>query len=155
MTGCDPSAVDSLLERLRNVRRSNLCGSGQFGGRLVPELADGAVLIDCVLLVADGRGERGAGQRQRQNDGPGVPAGAASYESRLRGSLSHPLLTLAENPPRRQGRAGWPCYTQLDVANRHAPAHHKPIYRRGPFQLTARAVRQRSCRCQCPPEGTR
>ena len=104
MTGCDPSAVDSLLERLRNLRRSDLCGSGQFGGRLVPELADGAVLIDCVLLVADDCDGRCAGQHQRQDDDPGVRGGAASYESRVRGSLSHPLSTLAENRPRRQER---------------------------------------------------
>ena len=103
MTGCDPSAVDGLLERLRNVRESDLQGSGQFGGRLVPELADRAVLVGCVLLVADGRDGRGAGQHQRQGDDPGTPAGATSREPRVHGfSLDHLLSTLAENRPRRQ-----------------------------------------------------
>ena len=107
MTGFDPSAADGLLERLRNVRESDMHGSGQFDGRLVPELADRAVLVDCVLLVADGRGERGAGQRQRKDDDPGAPAGATSYETRVRRSLGHPLSTLAENGPRRQERSAY------------------------------------------------
>ena len=104
MNGCDPSAVDSLLDRLRNVRESDLQGSGQFGGRLVPELADRAVLVGCVLLVADGRGGRGAGQRKRQDDDPGTPAGAASSEPRVDGSsLDHRLSTLAEIAGGRKG----------------------------------------------------
>ena len=63
MSGCDPSAVASPLERRRNVRDSNLQGAGQFGGGLVSELADRAVLVGGVLLVADGRGGCSTGQR--------------------------------------------------------------------------------------------
>ena len=103
MTGCDPPAVDGLLKRLRHVRESDLQESGRFGSWLVPELADRAVLVGCVLFVADGRDGRGAGQHQRQGDDPGAPAGAASREPRVHGlSLGHPLSTLAENRPRRQ-----------------------------------------------------
>ena len=106
MTGCDPSAVDGMLERLRNVRGSDLQGSGRFGGRMVPELADRAVLVRCVLLVADGRNRRSTGQHQRQEDDPGAPAGATSCEPRVHGSsLGHQLSTLAENRPSPQGRA--------------------------------------------------
>ena len=61
MTGCDPSPVDGRLEWFRNVGESDLQGSGQPGGGLVAELADRAVLLGCVLLVADGGGGRGAG----------------------------------------------------------------------------------------------
>ena len=107
MTGCDPYAADGLLERLRNVRESDLHGSGQFDGRLVPELADRAVLVDCVLLVADGRGERGAGQRQCKHDDAGAPAGFTSYETLVRRTLGHPLSTLAENRPWRQERSAY------------------------------------------------
>ena len=86
MSGYDPSAVDRLLERLRNVRESDLQRSGEFGGRLVSELADRAVLIGCVLLVVDGRGGCGTGQRQRQEGDPGAPAKAASSEPCVYGS---------------------------------------------------------------------
>ena len=97
MTGCDPSAVDSLLERLRNVRESNLQGSERCDGRLVSELADRAVLVGCVLLVADGRGGCGTGQNQRHGDAPGAPARAASGEPCVHGSsLDHRFSTLAE-----------------------------------------------------------
>ena len=106
MTGCNPPAVDGLLERLRHVRESDLQGSGRFSGWLVPELADRAVLVGCVLLVADGRDGRGAGQHQRQSDDPGAPAGAPPREPRVHGfSLDHPLSTLAEIAGRRKG---WP-----------------------------------------------
>ena len=104
MTGCDPSAVDGMLDRLGNVREPDLQGAGRFGCRLMPELADRAVLVRRVLLVADGRDRRGAGQHERQEDDPGAPAGAASCEPRVHGSsLGHPLSTLAENRPGRQG----------------------------------------------------
>ncbi len=61
MIGCDPSVV-SRFDRLRNVRASDLQGFGRFGGGLVSELADRAVLIDGVILVADDLGDRGPGQ---------------------------------------------------------------------------------------------
>ncbi len=97
MTGCDPSAGDDRFERLRNVRESDLQEPGRFGSRLVPELADRAVLVGCVLLVADGRYGRGAGQHQRQEDDPGAPTGTTCLEPRVHGfSLGHPLSTLAE-----------------------------------------------------------
>ena len=65
MTGCDPTARDDPFKRPRDVRESDLQGSGRFGGRLVPELADRAVLVRCVVFVADGLCGRGAGQHQR------------------------------------------------------------------------------------------
>ena len=97
MAGCDPSAGDDLFERLRNVRESDLQEPGRFGSRLVPELADRAVLVGCVLLVADGRYGRGAGQHQRQEDDPGAPTGTTCREPGVHGfCLGHPLSTLAE-----------------------------------------------------------
>lgn len=105
MTVFDPSAVDSLLEWLRNVRESELQGPGQLGGRQVPKLADRAVLVGRVLLVADGRGSHGAGQRYRQEDDPGARAGATCCEPRVHGSsLGHQLSTLAEIPRGCKGR---------------------------------------------------
>jgi len=106
MTGCDPAAGDDPFERLRDVRESDLQGSGRFGGRLVPELADCAVLLRCVVFVADGLCGRGAGQHQRQEDDPGAPTGTTCSEPRGHGtSLGHELPTLAENRPRWQGGA--------------------------------------------------
>ncbi len=105
MTGCDPSAVASLLERRRNVRESDLQGSGQFGGGLVPELAGHAVVPGCVLLVADGRGDCGAGQRQRQDDDPGAPAETTSGGSGVHGSSTrHHSPNLAQMAPGPKGR---------------------------------------------------
>ena len=104
MTGCDPSAGDDLLERLRNVRESDLQGPGRFGGRLVPKLADRAVLVRFVVLVTDGLYGGGAGQHQRQEDDPGAPTGTTRCEPRVHGfSLGHQLSTLAENRPGWQG----------------------------------------------------
>ena len=112
MTGCDPSAVDSLHERLRNVRQSDLRRSGEFGGRLVPELADRAVLVGSVLLVADGRDGCSTGQQQRQDDAPGAPAKATSGEPCVQEfSLGHRLSTLAEiarDSKRSQGTVSKP-----------------------------------------------
>ena len=97
MIRCDPDAVVSRLHLLRNVRPSNLQGFGRFSGGLMPELADGAVLVDCVILVTDDLGDRGPGQGQRQDDDPGAPRGAASQQTRGCGSsFGHPLSTLAE-----------------------------------------------------------
>ena len=53
MTGRDPFAAGSLLKRLRNIGESDRQRAGEFGGRLVSELADRAVLIGCMLLVAE------------------------------------------------------------------------------------------------------
>ena len=106
MTGCDPTAGDDPFERLRDVRESDLQGSGRFGGGLVPELADRAVLVRCVFFVADGLCGRGAGQHQRQEDDPGAPTGTACSEPRVDGiSLGHEFSTLAENRPTWQGGA--------------------------------------------------
>lgn len=85
MTGCDPFAVRRRFVRRRNARETDLRGYGEFGGGLVPELADRAVLIDRVILVTDDLGYRGPGQGHRQDDDPGAPAGAASYETGVRG----------------------------------------------------------------------
>ena len=104
MTGCDPTAGDGLFKRLRNVRESDLQGPGRFGGRLVPELADRAVLVRRVVLVADGLDGRGTGQHQRQEDDPGAPTGTTCCEPRVHGiSPGHKLLKLAENHPGWQG----------------------------------------------------
>lgn len=97
MAGCKPPAVVSLLERRRNDRETDLQGSGELDGRLVPELAGHAVVVDCVLLKADGRGDCGTGDRQRQDDDPGAPAGAKSCGPGRQGSsLSHHFLRLAQ-----------------------------------------------------------
>lgn len=104
MTGCNPTAGDDRFERLRDVRESNLQGSGRFGSGLVAELADCTVLVRCVVFVADGLCGRGAGQHQRQEDNPGAPTGTTCSEPRVHGvSLGHKLSTLAEIGPRWQG----------------------------------------------------
>ncbi len=62
-------------------------------------MADGAVLVDFVLFPADDIGGDDAGQHQRQNGDPDVPAGAASRARRLYGpSVDHPLLHLESAP---------------------------------------------------------
>ena len=86
MTGRDPCAVGSLLERLRNIGETDLQRAGGLGGRLVPEQADRAMLIGRVLLVTEDLGGGGTGHRHRQDDDPGAPAGAASYEPPAHGS---------------------------------------------------------------------
>ena len=97
MSGCDPSAVRRRFVRRRGARETDLRGYGEFGGGLVPELADRAVLIDRVILVTDDLGDRGPRQGQRQDDDPGAPSGAASQETRGCGSsFCHPFSTLAE-----------------------------------------------------------
>ena len=97
MTGCDPSAVRRRFVRRRNARETDLRSYGEFGGGLVPELADRAVLIDRVILVRDDLDGRDPGQGHRQGDDPGAQAGAASCETGVRGSsLDHRLSTLAE-----------------------------------------------------------
>ena len=83
MTGRDPFAVGSLLERLRNIGESDLQRAGEFGGRLVSELADRAMLIGCVLLVTEDLGSAGAGHRHHQDDGPRAPVKAARCELRV------------------------------------------------------------------------
>ena len=92
MTGCDPSAVASVLQRRRNVRETDLQGSGEFGGGLVPELAGHAVVAGCVLLMAGGRGDCGTGDCQCQDDDPGAPNGATSCGPGVHGSSTrhHP-----------------------------------------------------------------
>ena len=92
MTGRDPCAVGSLFEPLRNVGESYLQRAGEFGGRLVPELADRAMLIGFVLLVTEDLGGGGAGHRHHQDDDPCAPATAARCELRVHASsLGHPL----------------------------------------------------------------
>lgn len=106
MTGCDPSAVDGRLEWFRNAGESDLQGSGQPGGGLVAELADRAVLLGRVLLVADGGGGRGAGHRQPQREDPGVPAWATSCRPRVHGlSLGHQAADATRESP-KAARAG-------------------------------------------------
>lgn len=107
MAGCKPPAVVSLLERCRNDRESDLQGSGELDGRLVPELAGHTVVVDCVLIEADGRGDCGAGDRQRQDDDPGAPAGAKSCGPVVHGSsLSHHFLRLAQIASERREKGG-------------------------------------------------
>ena len=105
MTGWDPSAVVSLLQRPRNVRETDLQGPGEFGGGLVPELAGHAVVAGCVLLVADGRGDCGTGGRQCQDDDPDAPTGAASREPGVHeSSTRHHSANLAQMVPGPKGR---------------------------------------------------
>ena len=77
MTRRCQAAVVNRLARLRNVCASDVNGCGQFGGGMVPELADRAVLVDFVFFVTDGLGDRGTGQQYRQDEDPGAPAVAA------------------------------------------------------------------------------
>ncbi|MYN68221.1 MAG: hypothetical protein F4X11_24925 [Acidobacteria bacterium] len=90
MTGRDPCAVGSLLERPHNVGEFDLQRAGEFGGRVVSELADRATLIGRVLLVTEDLGGAGAGHRHHQDDDPCAPATATPYEPRARASsLDH------------------------------------------------------------------
>lgn len=104
MTGCDPPAVHRRFEGRRNARESDLRGCGEFGGGLVPELADRAILVDCMLLVTEDLGDRDASQRDRQGDDPGAPPGPTACEARMHGS-SHWLSTLAEFARGDKGRS--------------------------------------------------
>ena len=111
MTGRDPSAVDGRLEWFRNVGESDLQGSGQPGGGLVAELADRAVVLGCVLLVADGGGGRGADQRQHQREDPSVSTWATSRRPRMHGlSLGHQAVDATRESPKaaRAGADGTP-----------------------------------------------
>ena len=63
----DPFAVGSRLKRLRNIGESDQQRAGEVGGRLVPELADRAMLIGCVLLVTEDLGGGPAGHRHHQD----------------------------------------------------------------------------------------
>ena len=83
MTGRDPLAVGSLLKRLRNIGESDLQRAGEFGGRLVSELADRAMLIGRVLLVTEDLGGGGAGHRHHQDNDPCAPAKAPPCEPRV------------------------------------------------------------------------
>ena len=83
MTGRVPFAVGSLLKRLRDVGQSDRQRAGEFGGRLVSELADRAMLVGCVLLVTEDLGGGGAGHRHRQDDDPRAPAEATRWELRV------------------------------------------------------------------------
>ena len=107
MTRRGPSAVVSLLARLRNVRVSDLRGRRRFGGGLVPELADRAVLVDFVFFVTDGLGDRNAGQQHRQDEDPGAPAAAASHEPSMYGTaVDHQPLNVAETVRPGKGAGG-------------------------------------------------
>ena len=111
MTGCDPSAVDGRPEWFRNVGESDLQGSGQPGGGLVAELADRAAVLGRVLLVADGGGGRGAGQRQHQREDPSVPTWATSCRPRMHGlSPGHQAVDATRESPKaaRAGADGTP-----------------------------------------------
>ncbi len=113
MTGRDPNAVGSLIERLRNIGESDLCRAREFGGRLMWELTDRATLAGRVLLVTENLGGGGTGHRHRQDADPGAPAGAAACEPQVQGSsVGHPVPRLAEiarwdKAARRSGNAAW------------------------------------------------
>ncbi len=83
MTGRDPFAVGSLFERSRDIGESDRQRAGEFGGRLVSELADRAMLIGYVLLVTEDLGGGGAGHRHHQDYDPGAPVKAAPCELRV------------------------------------------------------------------------
>ena len=114
MTGCDPAAVVSRFDRLGNVGKPDLQECGRCGGGLVPELADRAVLVGRVLLVADGRNDRDAGQRDRQGDDPGAPPSAMACDARVHES-GHWLSTLAEIARGDKGR--WQSANAAPVAS--------------------------------------
>ena len=80
MTGRHPFAVGSQFKRLRHIGESNRRRAGEFGGRLVSELADRALLIGCVLLVTEDLGGAGASHRHHQDDDPCAPATATPCE---------------------------------------------------------------------------
>ena len=84
MTGRDPFAVGSLLKRLRNVGEFDQQRAGKFVGKLVSELADGAMLIGCVLLVTEDLGGAGTSHHHDQGDDPCAPATATPREPRVR-----------------------------------------------------------------------
>ena len=86
MTERDPCAVGSQFKPLRNIGDSELQRAGEFGGRLVSELADRAILIGCVLLVTEDLGGGGTGHRHRQDDAPCAPATTTQREPRGRAS---------------------------------------------------------------------
>lgn len=101
MTGRDPSALDGRLKWFRNVGESDLQGSGQPGGGLVAELADRAVVLGCVLLVADRGDGRGAGQRQHQREDPSVPTWATPCRPRMHGlSPGHQAVDATRESPK-------------------------------------------------------
>ena len=83
MTGHDPFAVGSLLKRLRTSGESDLQRAGEFGGRLVSELADRAMLIGYVLLVTEELGGGAAGHRHHQDEDPRARVKAARCELRV------------------------------------------------------------------------
>ncbi len=108
MTARDPFAVGSLLERLRNIGESDLQRAGQFGGRLVSELADRAMLIGCVLLVTEDLGGGGTGHRHHQDDDPCAPAKATTCKARVRASsLDHPFHASRDRPRAARAAAGF------------------------------------------------
>ena len=83
VTGRDPCAVESLFKRLRNIGESDRQRAGGFGGRLVSELADRAMLIGCVLLVTEDLGGGGTGHRHHQDNDPGAPVQATRCDLRV------------------------------------------------------------------------
>ena len=93
MTGRDPFAVGSLFERLRNIGEPYLQRAGEFGGMLMSELADRAMLIGFVLLVTEDLGGGGTGHRHHQDDDPCAPATATPCEPRVQvSSPDHPTV---------------------------------------------------------------
>ena len=90
MTGRDPFAAGSLFERLRNIGESDMQRAGEFGGGLLSELADRAMLIGLVLLVTEDLGGSGAGDRSRQDHDPCAPGTAKLCKRRMHvSSLEH------------------------------------------------------------------
>ncbi len=83
VTGRDPFAAGSPLKRLRNVGEFDLQRVRKFGGRLVSELADRAMLLGCVLLVTEDRGGGGGGHRHHQDNDPCAPVKATPCELRV------------------------------------------------------------------------
>ena len=93
MSGRDPFTVGSLFKRLRNIGESDPQRAAEFGGRLVSELADRAILIGFVLLVTEDLGGGGTGHRHHQDYDPCAPATATLCELRVHvSSLDHPPL---------------------------------------------------------------
>ena len=93
MTGRDPFAVGRLFQRLRNIGESDLQRAGEFGGGLVSELADRAMLIGRVLLVTEDLCGGCTGHRHHQDDDPCAPATATPCEPRVQvSSPDHPTV---------------------------------------------------------------
>ena len=94
------------LEQLGGIRRPDIGNDGQFRDGLVTELADRAAILVAGVVPVPDLGGRDTGQRDRQNDDPGAPTGAASHSPRVHGDLpgKHQGFAWPGRGPRRKRR---------------------------------------------------